>query len=121
MSGSEGWENIENFGRLKLNWLRLYRPFEEGIPKHDTIARFICRLKADEIERAFQSWISSLVETTSCDVIAVDGKTARHSFSKKDRKNTHHTVNAWSCQHQLVLGQIAVMLKPMKSLLSQSY
>lgn len=111
MSGSECWEDIENFGRIKLDWLRQYRPFEAGIPQHDTIARVICRLKTDEIEQAFQSWISSLVETTGCDVIAVDGKTARRSFSTKDRKNALHTVSAWSCQHQLVLGQVAVDAK----------
>ncbi len=77
MSGSEGWEDIENFGHIKLDWLRQYRSFEAGIPRHDSIARVICRLKSDEIEQAFQAWISSLVETTGCDVIAVDGKTAR--------------------------------------------
>jgi predicted transposase YbfD/YdcC len=111
ISGAEGWEDIEDFGKLKLDWLRQYRPFEAGIPKHDTIARVICRLKAQEIETAFQSWISSLVKTTGCDVIAIDGKTARRSFSTKDRKNALHTVSAWSCQHQLVLGQTAVDAK----------
>ena len=108
ISGAEGWEDIEDFGLLKLDWLRKYRPFEAGIPKHDTIARVICRLKTQEIESAFQSWISSLIKTTGCDVIAIDGKTARRSFSTKDRKNALHTVSAWSCQHQLVLGQTAV-------------
>jgi len=68
----------------------------------------ICRLKSDEIEDAFQSWISSLIENTGCDVIAIDGKTARRSFSTKDRKSAIHTVSAWSCQHQLVLGQVTV-------------
>lgn len=111
LSGAEGWEDIEDFGHLKLNWLRQYRPFEAGIPKHDTIARVICRLKTKEIETAFQSWISSLVEITGCDVIAIDGKTARRSFSTKERKNALHTVSAWSCQHQLVLGQTAVDVK----------
>jgi len=111
LSGAEGWEDIEDFGHLKLDWLRQYRPFEEGIPKHDTIARVICRLKAEEIETAFQSWISSLVEMTGCDVIAIDGKTARRSFSTKERKNALHTVSAWSCQNQLVLGQTAVDAK----------
>lgn len=111
MSGSEGWEDIENFGHIKLDWLRQYRRFEAGIPRHDTIARVICRLKASEIERAFQSWISSLIEKTGCHVIAVDGKTARRSFTTKNRKNALHTVSAWSCQHQLVLGQTAVDTK----------
>lgn len=111
MSGSEGWEDIENFGHIKLDWLRQYRDFEAGIPRHDTIARVICRLKASEIEQAFQTWISSLVEKTGCHVIAVDGKTARRSFATKDRKSALHTVSAWSCQHQLVLGQSAVDAK----------
>lgn len=108
ISGSEGWEDIEDFGHLKLDWLRQYRPFENGIPRHDTIARVICRLKADEIESAFQSWISSLIKTTGADVIAIDGKTARRSFKTKERNTALHAVSAWSCQHQLVLGQIAV-------------
>ena len=111
MSGSEGWEDIENFGYIKLDWLRQYRDFEAGIPRHDTIARVISRLKASEIEQAFQTWISSLIEKTGCHVIAVDGKTARRSFTTKDRKNALHTVSAWSCQHQLVLGQTAVDAK----------
>ena len=43
-----------------------------------------------------------------CDVIAIDGKTVRRSFTTKYRKSARHTVSAWSCQHQLVLGQTAV-------------
>lgn len=108
LSGAEGWEDIEDFGHLKLDWLKKYGAFKAGIPRHDTIARVICRLKADEIEHAFQSWISTLIKTTGCDVIAIDGKTARRSFTTKDRKTALHTVSAWSCQHQLVLGQTAV-------------
>jgi len=64
LSGAEGWEDIEDFGHLKLDWLKKYGTFDAGIPRHDTIARVICRLKADEIEHAFQSWILSLIETT---------------------------------------------------------
>ena len=108
LSGAEGWEDIEDFGHLKLSWLKKYGAFGAGIPRHDTIARVICRLKADEIEHAFQSWISSLIGTTGADIIAIDGKTARRSFTTKDRKSALHTVSAWSCQHQLVLGQAAV-------------
>ncbi len=105
------WEDIENFGHIKLDRLHQYSPFEAGIPRHDTIIHVICRLKADEIENALQSWISSLLEDTGCDVIAINGKTARRSFSTKDRKNVLHTVSAWSCQHQWVLGQVAVDTK----------
>lgn len=51
--GSEGQENIENFGHIKLDWLRKYGDFEASLPRHDTIARVICRLKSDEIEKLF--------------------------------------------------------------------
>jgi len=108
LSGAEGWEDIEDFGHLKLDWLKKYGSFKAGIPRHDTIARVLCRLKPEEIEKSFQSWISSLIKTTGCDIIAIDGKTARRSFTTKDRKSALHTVSAWSCQHQLVLGQAAV-------------
>ncbi len=51
MSGLEGGEDIESFGHIQLDWLRKYRPFEAGIPRHDTIPRVIFRLKASEIEQ----------------------------------------------------------------------
>ena len=108
IAGAEGWEGIEDFGHLKIDWLRQYLPFKNGIPRHDTIARVICRLDSNEVETAFQAWISSLIEVTGTDVIAIDGKTARRSFQTKDRKTALHTVSAWSSQHKLVLGQTAV-------------
>ena len=113
ISGSEVgvWEDIEDFGHIKLDWLRKYRPFENGIPKHDTIARVICRLNADEIESAFQKWVPSLIEVTGSDIIPIDGKTARRSFTTRGSKTTLHSVSAWSTKYQLVLGQKAMREK----------
>ena len=108
LTGAEGWEDIEFFGKQKLNWLRKFRSFESGIPKHDTIARVICRLKPDDIEQAFHNWVTSLIDTTNCEVIAIDGKTARRSFDTRNRRNPLHSVSAWCCEHKLVLGQKAV-------------
>lgn len=39
LSGAEGWKDIKDFGDEKLEWLRQYRPFSNGIPVDDTIAR----------------------------------------------------------------------------------
>jgi len=49
-----------------------------------------------------------MIDVTGCDVIAIDGKTARRSFKTRLRNSPLHAVSAWSCQHQLVLGQTAV-------------
>jgi predicted transposase YbfD/YdcC len=43
LSGAQGWECIEDVEHLKLDWLKQYGAFKEGIPRHDTIARVICR------------------------------------------------------------------------------
>lgn len=110
MSGAEGWEDIEMFGKRKLDWLRKFRPFSPGIPRHDTI-RVLCRLKPEEIEQAFQKWISALIDVTDCEVIAIDGKTARRSFDTRHRRNPLHSVSAWCCEHKLALGQKAVSEK----------
>ncbi len=48
----------------------------------------------------FDSVVDPRIErckNTGCNVIAVDGKTERRSFSTKDRKSALHTVSAWSC------------------------
>lgn len=39
ISGFDGWEAIEDFGCGKLNWFRNYLSYENGISRHDTIAR----------------------------------------------------------------------------------
>lgn len=40
-------------------------------------------------------------------VIAIDGKTARHSFDTASGKSSLHLVSAYSCREGLTLGQVA--------------
>lgn len=105
LSGCEGWEDIEDFGHAKLEWLRRYLPYANGIPRHDTIARVISRLCPDALQSSFMSWIQSIVQEAGGDIIAIDGKTARGSFTTRERNNPLHMVSAWSCNNSIVLGQ----------------
>ncbi len=105
LSNAEGWEDIEDFGHIKLDWLRKYLPFANGIPKHDTIARVLSRLDPSAVQQSFLDWIKELVTEVSGDVIAIDGKAARRSFETKGRRNPLHVVSAWSCQNGIVMGQ----------------
>jgi len=111
MSGAEGWEDIEDFGRAKLDWLQKYLAFSNGIPKHDTIARVLSRLNPEVIQRCFVSWVQDIAQQTKGDVIAIDGKSARRSFTTKERDNPLHMVSAWSCGNGIVLGQQKVDTK----------
>ena len=38
---AEGWKDIQCFGESKLEWLRKYRAFKQGIPRRHTIDRII--------------------------------------------------------------------------------
>lgn len=38
--GCEGWEDLEDFGKLKLKFFRKYLPFKNGTPSDDTYRRF---------------------------------------------------------------------------------
>ncbi len=41
LCGAEGCKDIQRFGESKLDWLRKYRAFEQGIPWRHTIDRII--------------------------------------------------------------------------------
>lgn len=86
VSGAEGWEDIEMFGEERLNWLKLYGDFENGIPAHDTIARVISRINPKQLQSCFIKWMPQCQQLSEGSVIVIDGKTVRRSFDKKQRK-----------------------------------
>ena len=106
LAGAEGWEAIEEFGHLKLGWLRKYVPLANGIPRHDTIARVISRLNPEGLQRCFLNWTQAVAEATPGQVVAMDGKTLRRSFDRASRKSALHLVSAWASRNGVVLGQV---------------
>ena len=38
--GAETWEEIEDFGKVKFNWLSGILDMKNGVPAHDTFNRF---------------------------------------------------------------------------------
>lgn len=107
LSGAEGWEAMEEFGKEKLDWLRTFAPFANGIPSHDRIADVISRLNPKAFQSAFFSWTQAVAEATEGDIVAVDGKTSRGSRDRRRGLQALHMVSAWSNRNRLVLGQEA--------------
>lgn len=105
ISGCEGWKSIRDFGLLKLEWLKQFLPYENGIPVDDTIARVMRKLNTKQFADCFARWIQAVTKATDGDVIAIDGKTLRRSFSTEDSKSAIHMVSAWSTANGVVLGQ----------------
>jgi predicted transposase YbfD/YdcC len=110
-SGADGWEAMEQFGKEKLEWLRQYVPFKNGVPSHDCIAYVLCRISPSQFRECFMSWTQAVTEATGGEVIAVDGKTAKGSRDRKHNRNPLHMVSSWACRNRLVLGQEATQEK----------
>ena len=106
VSGAEGWSDIEEFGRTKLQWLRRYVPLANGIPVDDTIARIISALSVSGFQDCFMSWMEDVVKLSDGEIIALDGKTHRRSHDRKRGVKALHMVSAWACRNGVVLGQV---------------
>jgi len=105
ISGCEGWKSIRDFGVMKLDWLKQFLPYEEGIPVDDTIARVMRKLNTKQFENCFISWMQSVARVTEQDVIALDGKTLRRSYDTASNQSAIHMVSAWRSANGVVLGQ----------------
>lgn len=110
IAGAEGWEDIEEFGHDKAEWLQQFLKLPGGIPSHDTISRVFRRLKPREFHAALLEWMGGLAEQFGFRQIAIDGKTLRRSHDHSLRAALH-LVSAWSHANQLVLAQEATDAK----------
>ena len=106
--GAEGWADIEEVGHARIGWLQERGFFKNGIPVDDTIARMISVLDPEALQMSFIEWMKAAEEASGGKVIAVDGKTLRHSYDKKKRKAAIHMVSAFAAENGVVLGQVKV-------------
>lgn len=108
IAGAQGWEDIEEYGVNKKEWLETFLELPFGIPSPDTFRRVFERINPKEFEQCFRVWVQSLVEKLGVEVVAIDGKTHRGSYDRESQLKALHTVSAWSKEHRLVLGQTKV-------------
>jgi predicted transposase YbfD/YdcC len=106
--GGEGFTDMELFGESKEEWLRKYLELPHGIPSHDTFRRLFSILDPQAFGECFTRWSQALHEATNGEVIALDGKTVRHSFDTFSGQPSLHIVSAWSSENGLALGQVKV-------------
>ena len=79
----------------KLYWLRRYRPFLNGMPVDDTIARVVRVLDPAQFNRAFIDWVNKVCAASGQEQIALDGKTLRRSHDG-ERHTALHSITAWA-------------------------
>jgi predicted transposase YbfD/YdcC len=103
-SGADGWVSVAEWGNLKLEWLRRFLPFTNGIASHDTFGDFFARLNAKTFEACFMRWIRELCPGFEGQHLAIDGKSLRRSHDGAQRMV--HLVSAWASAANVCLGQV---------------
>jgi predicted transposase YbfD/YdcC len=109
LCGAKDWQQVEAFGKQRLDWLRRFIELANGIPSHDTFERVFDRVDPSAFHRCFQHWVAALAEKLDIKHIAIDGKTVRGSG--RNTLGPLHLVSAWASEHHLSLGQVATAAK----------
>ena len=116
VSGYETNRAIEDFGKIKLEWLRNYFPYVYGIPHHETIGNIIGIIDKQEFELAFIEWVNLEFGLKAQGLIHIDGKRIRSSVPRKLQekksneggKNAELILNAYGSSDGKVIAQINV-------------
>jgi predicted transposase YbfD/YdcC len=108
IGGADTWEDVEEFGKAKIEWFQTFLELPNGIPSHDTFTRVFARLDPQQFEASFISWMGAITEVLGGQVIAIDGKVLRRSHDRGIGKAAIDMVSAWASANRLVLGQVKV-------------
>jgi predicted transposase YbfD/YdcC len=104
LSGAESWNDMEDYGKAKLLWLKTFLKLPSGIPSHDTFNRVFAALDPEQLEKGFVAWVGSIAKLTAGEVVAIDGK-ALCGTREPGKKPIVHMVSAWAEGNGLVLAQ----------------
>ena len=104
ISGADTWDDMEDWGNAKIEWLSTFLELPNGIPSHDTFNRLFSMIDPEQFHEAFIDWVKSVTEKIE-GVVSIDGKTIRRSKDLSNGKRAIHVVSAWAAENSLVLGQ----------------
>jgi predicted transposase YbfD/YdcC len=107
LTGGEGFQDMELFGKSKRQWLQTFLALPHGIPSHDTFGRVFARLNPQRFHACFLSWTQSVAALPHGALVSLDGKTVKASFDRATTSSPLHMLSAW-CSHNggLVVGQL---------------
>jgi predicted transposase YbfD/YdcC len=108
IGGANNWQQIEQFGHTRQDWLKTFLSLPNGIPSHDTFERLFARLSPAAFQRCLLGWLAALAKELGAKHFAVDGKVLRGSGCKAHDVGPLHLVSVWATEMHLSLGQVAV-------------
>src|SRR3984893_10420494 len=107
IANGDDYEDIVDWGKAHLSFLRGFAEFHYGIPCADWLRTVMNRINPDLFMACFSSWVAECWPD-KLDLVAIDGKTSRRSHNRKTGHKALHLVSAFATNSRLVLGQEAV-------------
>jgi predicted transposase YbfD/YdcC len=103
LCGYEDYEAMEEFGRLKQDFLKTFLELPNGIPDESAFRRVLQCLKPRELQEGLENWLADVKlrrkeEGAEARLVNIDGKTIRGSGFP--------VASAWVGEHGLTLGQL---------------
>ena len=102
LCGGEGFNDMEDFGRAKEEWLKTFLELPHGIPSHDNCNRLFQALDPQSFLECFLRWTQSLRSAVSEEIVARDGKALRRALQAGGTATV--LVSAWARENGLVPG-----------------
>jgi predicted transposase YbfD/YdcC len=109
LCGGESFYDMEEFGQVRLDWLKTFLRLRHGAPKHDTCNRVFQALDPEQFGDCLSRWTQSVRTVLGGEVVALDGKTLRRALNKGEDPRV--IVSAWATESGLLLGQRKVKNK----------
>jgi predicted transposase YbfD/YdcC len=106
LCGGETFNDMEDFGRAKRDWLATFLSLRNGIPSHDTFNRVLAALDPKGFLDCFLRWTQSVRQAVPHEIVALDGKALRRAL--RQDQGIPYVVSAWAENNGLVLGQLKV-------------
>jgi predicted transposase YbfD/YdcC len=111
LMGIESWRGVSLIGNERIDFLRRFLPYKNGIPSHQTIGRVFSILKPGSFEKMFVSWSANLYGSNNGKQIALDGKTLRGSYDNEKNQSALHLLNACAVDNGITLAHLPVDTK----------
>jgi predicted transposase YbfD/YdcC len=103
LCGGDSFYDMEEFGQVRLDWLRSFLRLRNGAPTHDTYNRLFQALDPERFGDCLARWTQSVRTVLGGEVVALDGKAVRRALNQGE--DARIIVSAWATQSGLLLGQ----------------
>jgi len=111
VAGADGWDDIVEWAEARERWLRTFLALPAGIPSADTVRRIFQAIDPKQFAQCFGRLVTHLAGHMPDQLVVMDGKTMRRTFSRNAGLGPLHVVSAWVAERGVQLGQVATDAK----------